>query len=211
MAIKLTKGQTINLEKPSGGGSLTKITIGLGWKVKEKKKGFIASIFGGGDDDEFDLDAIAFLLNAEGKVVDQGDGLIGSDVVFYNNLRHPSGAVVHTGDDLTGGSGNADDEQIVVDLAGMPARYESLLFIVNVYEGVKKGQHFGEVSGAFIRAVDNSGVELARYNLDSDASYDQMRSVIFAQVSRSGSGWDFKAIGEGHQTDKWTSLLGKYV
>src|SRR4051812_38507743 len=94
MAISLTKGQTINLDKETN--DLSSITIGLGWKVK--KKGVFAKLTSNND---FDLDAVAFLLDASGKVRNKGDAkLNGSDVIYFNNLRHPSGQVYHSGDNL---------------------------------------------------------------------------------------------------------------
>ena len=70
MAINLTKRQTIDLRKDAN--DLDQITIGLGWKVREKKKGFLGGILGGKDEVEFDLDAIAFLFDENGKLQDRG-------------------------------------------------------------------------------------------------------------------------------------------
>ena len=132
MAINLEKGQTINLDKDTN--DLSSITIGLGWKIK-KKPGFFAKLLGGGD--EFDLDAIAFLLDANGKIQNLGrpeQQLMGSDIIFFNNLRHPSGTIIHTGDNLVGGAGVQDDEQIIVKLNAIPPQYHRLLFIVCIYD-----------------------------------------------------------------------------
>ena len=96
MAIQLQKGQKIDLGKTSPG--LTKAVIGLGWDIKS---------YDGGSD--FDLDASAFLLDANGKCTKE------TDFIFYNNLQSPCGSVLHTGDNRTG-EGEGDDEQLVVDL-----------------------------------------------------------------------------------------------
>ena len=88
MAINLQKGQTINLEKNLY--DLSSVTIGLGWDVAAKigKKGFFASLFSNTENDDYDLDAIAFLLDKDGKVANTGDNkLEGGDVIFFNNLR----------------------------------------------------------------------------------------------------------------------------
>ncbi len=53
MAVSLSKGQTISLEK--SGGGVTRLHLGLGWDPV-KKKGFLAGILGGGGGD-IDLDA----------------------------------------------------------------------------------------------------------------------------------------------------------
>ena len=50
MAINLQKGQTINLEKDQY--DLSSVTIGLGWDVRKKEKGFLATLFSGKENDD---------------------------------------------------------------------------------------------------------------------------------------------------------------
>lgn len=133
-----------------------------------------------------------------------------SDVIFFNNLRHPSGAIWLTGDNRTG-DGDGDDEQIIVRLNDLHARYESIIFVVSIYQGRQRGQSFGKVSNAFIRAVDARGKEICRYNISGDESYSEYRSMTFAQVTRQGSGWEFRAIGTPHETDRFVDVLKNYV
>ena len=221
MAINLSKGQTINLSKDSKGNEydLSQVTIGLGWKIRQKKKGFFSKLMGPSEAD-FDLDALAFLLDQNEKVANLGTqrdmgggrvvGLQGADVIFFNNLRHPSGAVWHTGDDLTGGTGG-DDERIVVKLNELPPQYTKILFLVSIYQGRQKNQHFGMVDNAFIRAVDARGKEIARYNLSSDTSYDQKCSMDFGEVYRKDSDWKFRALGNAFDSDSFVDILRQYV
>ena len=103
MAISLSKGQKINLTKEKEG--LNKILVGLGWDEAKKFLG----IFGA----DVDCDASAILLR-NGKFVDK------KDLVYFGNLKHKSGSVVHCGDNLTG-SGAGDDEQILVELKSVPS------------------------------------------------------------------------------------------
>jgi len=212
MAITLTKGQTINLDK--GSNDLKKITIGLGWKVRKKpaKKGFFDKLLGGEEKaDDYDLDAIAFLLDENGKVRNVGDSrLAGGDVVFFNNLRHPTGHVYHTGDNREGGAGNEDDEQIVVQLENLGPQYHRILFLVCIYQGRQKGQHFGNVEKAFIRACDGRGAEIARYDLTDDPAHANARTLVFGEVYRKDGGWKFRAIGEGDPTDSFVDILKKH-
>ena len=113
MAITLAKGQGLSLEKSQHNLSL--VTIGLGWDIAEKKTGFLGGLFGS-QSAEYDLDVVAFLCDADGKVRDLGwDGagnatLRDSDVIFFNNLYHRSGNIRLTGDNRTG-AGDGDDEQ----------------------------------------------------------------------------------------------------
>ena len=213
MAVRLKKGQGISLRKDEF--DLSSVTIGLGWDVATEKQGLLKSLFSKKEED-YDLDAIAFLLGKDGKVKDLGRDrsgnvtLVNSDVVFFNNLRHPSGAIWLTGDNRTG-DGDGDDEQIIVRLNDLPPQYESIVFVVAIYQGKDKGQNFGKVSNAFIRAVDARGREICRYNISGDATYSQCFSMTFAQVTRQGSGWEFRAIGTPHQTDRIVDVLKNYI
>lgn len=76
MAVNLSKGQKISLDK-----GMTLALVGLGWDTNR---------YSGGA--EFDLDASAFLLGANGKVRKD------EDFIFYGNLKSADGSVTHTGD-----------------------------------------------------------------------------------------------------------------
>ncbi len=206
---KLQKGQTIVLEKKTF--DLSKVTIGLGWKVREKKQGFFATLFGAKDEAEYDLDAIAFLMNAQDKVVSLGNQLRNGDVVFFNSQKHPSGTVWSCGDNLVGGDGASDDEQIVCLLDKVPARYAKILFLVSIYQGLQRGQRFGEVQGAYIRAVDARGKEIARYELSEEDGAADAQTVIFAELYRHGEDWKFRAIGTPRRTASFVDVLKDYV
>ena len=174
--ISLFKGQKIDLTK--GNPKLSKILVGLGWDTKKYDGGF-----------DFDLDAAAFLLGANGKV--QSD----YDFVFYNNLTHSSGAVQHMGDNLTG-AGDGDDEQIKIDLSKVPANIDKIAFTVTIHEADSRRQNFGQVSNAFIRIVDEAnGKELIRYDLGEDFSVET--AVVVGELYRNAGEWKFNAIGSG--------------
>ena len=178
MAVSLKKGQKVDLTK--GNAGLTKVLIGLGWDTNK---------YDGGSD--FDLDAAAFLLKADGKVRDD------KDFVFYGNLKHASGSVEHLGDNLTG-EGEGDDEQIRVDLASVPVDVEKIDFTVTIYEAEERKQNFGQVSNAFIHIVDDSSnKELIRFDLGEDFSVET--AVVVAELYRQGGEWKFNAIGAGFQ------------
>lgn len=174
--ISLFKGQRVDLTK--GNPGLSKILVGLGWDVKKYDGGY-----------DFDLDAAAFVLGANGKVLSD------SDFVFYNNLKHSSGAVQHMGDNLTG-AGEGDDEQITVDLSKLPGNADKVAFTVTIYDAETRKQNFGQVSNAFIRIVDESnGKELIRYDLGEDFSVET--AVVVGELYRQGGEWKFNAIGSG--------------
>lgn len=211
MAINLQKGQTVNLDKNTN--DLSKITIGLGWKMRQpEKKGFFSKLMGGGKKEEdFDIDAIAFLLDQNGKVANLGNKLVGSDIIFFNNLRHPSGNIYHTGDNRVGGVGQQDDEQIIVRLNDMDPSCSRILFMAVIYQGMQRNQSFGEIESAFIRAVDGKGSEIVRYNLTADPESQGKRTMVFAECYRHGAEWKFRALGEGHTTDSFIDILRPYL
>lgn len=178
MPVSLTKGQKVSLTKDNPG--LKKVVVGLGWDVN--------AFDTGGD---FDLDAAAFLLNDTGKVGSS------SDFVFYGNLSHPSGSVVHQGDNLTG-VGDGDDEQIKIDLSKVPDNITKIAFTVTIYEPEQRKQNFGMVSNAFIRIYnEENGEEMLRYDLGEDFSIET--AAVFGELYKNGSEWKFNAIGSGFQ------------
>ena len=83
-------------------------------------------------------------------------------------------------------------------------------FIVQIYEGIKNNQHFGQVDNAFIRAVDASGKEMVRFDL-SGKGYDQQRSLLFAELVREINGWKFNALGQSSASDNFLEWLKEYV
>ena len=187
MGVNLQKGQKVNLKK-SDGQALSRIRIGLGWDpVEQKKGGLFGSIFGGSAPD-IDCDASVIVCKG-GRLSGKGD------VVYFGNLKHSSGAIVHTGDNLTG-EGDGDDEQILVDLTAVPQDYDKLVFVVNIYDCESRKQDFGMIANAFIRICDErTGEEFCRYNLSE--SYAGMTAMIFGEIYRHNGEWKFNAIGQG--------------
>ena len=224
MAINLVKGQTIDLRKGDKGEAydLSNVTIGLGWDIRKKGGGggMLSKLFGGAKEEEFDLDAIAFLLDKNGKVADFGRtvkttngrdvNLYESDVIYFNSMKHPSGHIWLTGDNRTG-AGDGDDEQIIVKLDSLNAKYDKILFMVSIYQGKQKNQNFSMVENAFIRAVDNKGKEIAKFNLSGDATYNGMCSMVFSEVYRKDGTWKFRALGEPYPADSFVEILKKYT
>lgn len=176
MAISLRKGQKVDLTK--GNPSLKHLIVGLGWDTNKYDGGF-----------DFDLDASAFLLGANGKVTSD------SDFVFFNNLRHSSGSVQHMGDNLTG-EGEGDDEVIKVDLSKVPANIDKIDFTVTIYDADKRKQNFGQVSNAYIHVMDEDNhKEVIRYDLGEDFSVET--AVIVGELYRHNGEWKFNALGSG--------------
>jgi stress response protein SCP2 len=175
--------------------------VGLGWDpVKpDKKGGFLSSIFGSGESD-VDCDA-SVLMCKGGKITDV------SDVVYFGNLVHSSNSVRHMGDNLTG-EGEGDDEQVFVDLDQVPAAYDKLVFVVNIYKAAARKQHFGLIANAFMRIIDDKGKEFCRYDLSE--KLDGMTAMVFGEIYRYKGEWKFNAIGQGTQDNGLEDLIRRY-
>jgi len=147
------------------------------------------------------LDAAAFMTGDNGKCPTE------KEFVFYGNLEHPSGALKHMGDNLTG-AGEGDDEQIEVDLSKIPANVSKIAFTVTIYDAEVRRQNFGQVSNAFIRIVDEvTGQELIRYDLGEDFSIET--ALVVGELYKNNNEWKFNAIGSGFQGGL-AALCGHY-
>ena len=176
MAITLKKGGNVSLSQSEPG--LKTILVGVGWDARAS------------DGNDFDLDASAFLLGGDQRVVSE------SHFVFYNNLTSPDGSVEHTGDNITG-EGDGDDEAIKIDLEGVPTEVHVVAVAVTIHEAEARRQNFGQVRNAFIRIVnDETDREIARYDLSED--YSTETAMLFGEVYRRSGEWKFRAVGQGY-------------
>ena len=121
MSVRLVKGANVSLTKQKV--DLTRVIVGLGWS---------ANAYSSAQD--YDLDASAFLLGRDGKVL--------SDKHF----------VLYGGDARKGSTGNEDDETLDVDLTRVPSECDAVAFSVSIYDADSRKQNFGQVRSAYIRA-----------------------------------------------------------
>lgn len=171
MAINLQKGQRENINAP-------KFTIGLGWDTNNSSTG-----------SSFDLDASAFIVGANGKILSD------SHFIFYNNLKAPDESVIHTGDNLTG-DGDGDDEQIKIDLTKINSAVKEICIVVTIHDAEGRRQNFGQVRNSFIRIVDDSNnTEMVKYELEEDFSIET--AVEFGRIYDKDGQWKFEAMGVG--------------
>ncbi|WP_445634123.1 TerD family protein [Nostoc sp. DSM 114161] len=199
MGINLQKGQRISLSKEAPG--LTKLMCGLGWDTAKRSGGGVFGVFRNTQD--CDLDASVMCLDENGKIRDT------SNLVYFGNLSHKSGAITHLGDNLTG-VGDGDDEQVIVDLARLPKEIVKLVFTVNIYDCIARKQEFTQVKNAFVRLVNTSNKqELAKYNL-SGSEYKGMTGMIMAEIYNHNNEWKMAAIGNGINVNGLEGLVRAY-
>lgn len=180
MGVNLAKGQRVSLDK-----NMNMALIGLGWDTNR---------YDGGKD--FDLDASAFLLNADGKVRKD------EDFIFYGNLKSSDGSVRHTGDNLTG-EGDGDDEVLIIDFSKVPADIQKIAITVTIYDAPARGQNFGQVSNAYVRVArmanenDMVGTEVLKFDLAEEFSIET--ALVVCEIYKNNGEWKFNAVGAGYQ------------
>jgi tellurium resistance protein TerD len=190
MAVTLTKGQRVSLDKVAPG--LTEVFVGLGWDVKAMDTGY-----------DFDLDASAFMLGSNEKLISD------NHFIFYNNLisPDPGKSVQHTGDNLTG-AGDGDDEVIKINLQKVPTEVQKIVITVTIHEATQRGQNFGQVQNAFVRVVNaQTNQEVIRYDLVEDYSIET--ALVMAEIYRKDGEWRLNAVGSGYQGGL-QALLNRY-
>ncbi|MCI8857599.1 MAG: TerD family protein [Clostridiaceae bacterium] len=180
MAINLQKGQRVSLDK-----TMKFALVGLGWDTNR---------YDGGHD--FDLDASVFMLGENGKL------LRDEDFIFYNNLNGRDGAVVHTGDNLTG-DGDGDDEVIIINFDKIPSEIKKLAVCVTIHDAEARRQNFGQVSNAYIRIAkladefDTVGEPVLKFDLEEEFSIET--ALVVAEVYQRNGEWKFNAVAAGYQ------------
>ncbi|MEI4791199.1 TerD family protein [Bacillus sp. FJAT-53060] len=200
MAITLEKGQRIDLTKGKAG--LTNILVGLGWDPVSQGGGFLGKLFGGGGGADIDCDASVLMLKNDKFIENR-------DLIYFGNLKSGCGSVEHTGDNLTG-EGDGDDEQVLVNLSKVPGNVNKLVFVVNIYDALRRNQHFGLIQNAYIRIVDRSNnQELVKYNLKDE--YAGKTSLIVGELYRHENEWKFAAVGNGTNDAKLADITRNYI
>ena len=190
MAVNLSKGQRISLEKVAPG--LSEIFVGLGWDTNITDTGA-----------DFDIDASLFLVNGSEKLISD------SHFIFYNNLTSPDSnkSVEHLGDNRTG-AGEGDDEVIKVKLKQVPDDVNKIVMTVTIHEAEQRQQNFGQVQNAFVRVVNaENEEEVVRYDLSEDFSVET--ALIMAELYRKDGEWRVNAVGAGYQGGL-EALLNRY-
>jgi len=152
--------------------SSTEIVMGLHWDPPE---GCIA--------DAADLDALCFLFDAHGRVL---------DVIHPGHRQNVNGSVLHTGDAVSGTSA-WDDERVFVFLHALPDTVAALGFVV-----VSASRHpFNEVRGASCHLSDHVTDDVhVRVDL---SALDSQEAAWISTLHRNGPVWEFRAVRPGSE------------
>ncbi len=152
-------------------GNVGSVVVSLGW----------ASPNGEGD-----ADVSVLMLDDGGRV--RGDG----DFYFYNNPVAADGSVHLLGKTPTA---DGDEDRIGFDLTAVPPDVARVVVAASRYDGAR----FGELDGLRLSLADGAGEEILRFAVDGTDA-DAVSAIIFGELYRRGSGWKFRAVGQGYDS-----------
>ncbi len=235
MAIRLEKGQRINLEK-NNGSKLTQFCVGCNWGAVSRKEiqeveissGFLG--FGRKTEKrlvdkmvDVDLDLSCLLFDANGNAIDH----IYSPLYRFgdNNVGLPNGkldtldkALHHTGDDLTGdqeGDDGLDNEIITVDLNKVNQSVNSIVFFLNIYNNEEYAGDFSGIPYAYIRMYEGSPTKVkevfAQYDVATKTDCVGMRGLILGRLYRRNGEWKFNAIGDAFEDKSIVNTIARVI
>lgn len=202
MAIRLEKGQRINLEK-SDGSKLTNFCVGCNWGAIVTG-GFLGL---GKSVKDVDLDLSCVMFDSNGQLVDH----IYSPLYkreFLARYGMPLGKVYsndralhHSGDDLKGdqdGDDGLDNEIIIVDLSRVSPNVDQIFFFLNNCGR----EDFSQIPYASIRMYEGTPERVkevfAAYNVAAESQYKGMTALIMGKLYRRNGEWKFSAIGDAY-------------
>ena len=206
MAIRLEKGQRINLEKDNG-AKLTSFCVGCNWgAIIVEKTGFLG--FGTKKEElDVDVDLSCVMTDSNGKLVDalysplykkeffQAAGLpIGKDWSADKSMYH-------TPDDTEGDKGGddgLDNEIITVDLTKVNPVIDQIFFFLNIYQ--PRNIDFQRIPYVAIRMYEGTPKEVksifAQYDVANENQFMGKNALIMGKLYRRNGDWKFAAIGD---------------
>lgn len=218
MAIRLEKGQRINLEKETG-AKLTNFCVGCNWGAIVKKTffGLSSSVV------DVDLDLSCLMFDAEGKPIDHiysplyrfGDRNVGLPNGKVDSVYH---ALHHTGDDTQGdqnGDDGLDNEIITVDLNKVSSQTNSIVFFLNIYNNNEFSGDFSEIPYASIRMYEGTATKVhsvfAQYDVATKDNCRGMRALVMGKLYRRNGEWKFAAIGDAFEDRNIVQTIGRVM
>ena len=206
MAIRLEKGQRINLEKDNG-AKLTSFCVGCNWgAIIVEKTGFLG--FGTKKEElDVDVDLSCVMTDSNGKLVDalysplykkeffQAAGLpIGKDWSADKSMYH-------TPDDTEGDKGGddgLDNEIITVDLTKVNPVIDQIFFFLNIYQ--PRNIDFQRIPYVAIRMYEGTPKKVksifAQYDVAKENQFMGKNALIMGKLYRRNGDWKFAAIGD---------------
>ncbi|MDR3219145.1 MAG: TerD family protein [Dysgonamonadaceae bacterium] len=208
MAIKLEKGQRINLEK-SNGSKLTEFCVGVNWgaiEIQVEESGFLG--FGKKlvtKTVDVDLDLSCVMFDANQQICDHlysplyKPEFLARFGLPQGKLISENSALKHSGDDLEGDKGGddgLDNEIISVNLTALKSNVEQIFFFLNNVGT----EDFSRIPYAKIRMYEGTPTKVlnvyAEYNVVAESQYRGKRALIMGKLYKKDGEWKFNAIGD---------------
>ena len=146
----------------------------FGWNVKDSR---------------CDIDASAFLVDASGRVPDDGW------FVFYGQTGSPDGSVTFSED-----PGGMDREVIQVDLERLDPSIQKIVFVLTINEAFAQGLDFSMLRDVYVRLLDGaSDRELLSYRLEE--YFETVTSITVGELYLYNGQWKFNPVGNGLHQD----------
>lgn len=192
-SLVLRKGQSLNLSKSVA--TLLKYAFGLSW------------------DESADLDAVAILLGANGKVLSPDTG----NVCYYGNCtgnkygnpENPVAGLIHSGD-ARNGAAVGDDETITIDTALLHPEVEKIIIAVTSYSDTDPVPFCASVHPT-AKLYDATGKVLFEVKLDESAAFSTC--VEFVEIAKVNGDFVLKVLAEpvgSSQANGLVDLMEKY-
>lgn len=235
MAIKLEKGQRINLKK-NNGSKLTTFCVGCNWGAithTERKEVVVnEGILGFGRKTEWknvnvtidvDLDLSCLMFDQEGNICDH----IYSPLYQFSrhNIGLPDGkldsidrALHHTGDDLQGdqdGDDGLDNEIITVNLPKVDSKINQIVFFLNIYNNDDFQGDFSEIPYASIRMYEGTATRVneifAQYDVATKSNCHGMRALVMGKLYCRNGEWKFAALGDAFEDKSIVNTIARVI
>ncbi|WP_405788759.1 TerD family protein [Streptomyces sp. NBC_00029] len=133
-----------------------------------------------------DVDASALLVGPDGRV--RSD----SDFVFYNQPRHPSGAVWRLGKKQIG---DAITDAVQADLRTVTPTVDRILVVASAEDVPFRRVHDLRIL-LYDATATGSSEPLAYFDVRPETGAET--ALICGELYRRGEGWKFRALGEGY-------------
>lgn len=221
MAIRLEKGQRINLEK-STGAKLTNFCVGCNWGAIETttmkevvvNEGFLGigrktEIRPVKEEIDVDVDLSCVMLDASGQLVDTLYSPLYKKE-FFQAAGLPVGkdwsadqSMFHTPDDTEGDKGGddgLDNEIITIDLAKVNPSISQIFFFLNIYS--PRNIDFQKIPYVAIRMYEGTPQRVvsvfAQYDVAKENQFAGKDALIMGKLYRRNGEWKFAAIGDAY-------------
>ncbi|MDE6329309.1 MAG: TerD family protein [Muribaculaceae bacterium] len=216
MAIRLEKGQRINLEKGNG-AKLKEFCVGCNWGAIVTSGGFLGL---GKKVTDVDLDLSCVMVDANGNLVDHiysplyRHDFLGRYGMPPGKVDSVNGALHHSGDDLKGdlnGDDGLDNEIITVNLDRVSPNVDQIFFFLNNCGR----EDFSQIPYASIRMYEGTPTRVkevfASYNVAAEQRYAGMTALIMGKLYRRNGEWKFSAIGDAFPDKNLCETIGRIV